>query len=259
MRQFLVVLIMIIGTTSVSAQVVYFDRQYDSLLFQQQVSTMDEFMDRFNGEEQSKAESQDSLSRLRNLFHVCNRDALELQPERWYTFLSDLAKDSVHLLYTNSNWAAIATCIVDYEGVEDTIVLVLKMEQVKGSIYKWVIAQASGQLLSLVPIKKSPHFSISPVDNDVNFISLGDITEKNGQNILCYGSSNFRIDETSVFYALVACGKLKVKYVDELIYQFDVPKYAFVVSYFNRDTDNSGWLISDFFERNILDEEDVQK
>lgn len=236
------------GWANVSAQGVFVGNQYDSLLFQQRVTSMDEFMNRFNGKESSSIDGVDTVERLKCLFRLCNRDVLEKNPDEWYSFLSDMAHDSVQLLYTNSNWTALASCIVDIDGEEDTITLVLKVEQVKRSIYKWVITQASGRVLSLSPNKKSASFIISPVDNELNFISLSDITAKNAQNILCYGSHDFQADETSVFFAFVANGYLKIKYVEDLVYQFDFPKYTFWVSYFNRETYNSGWLISDFFE-----------
>lgn len=242
---------LLFSVTASSAQGLFFGNQYDSLLFQQRIVSMDEFMDRFNGEDVKGLDNMDTLARMKCLYHVCNHDALEKEPERWYSFLSDLARDSTRLSYTYANWAAIATCMVDVDGTEDTVTLILKMEHVKRSIYKWVITQASGRLLSLSPEMASTTFAISPTDNDVDFISLGEITGKNGQNILCYSNRDFLLDQTSVFFSLVAMGYLKIKYVADLDYQFDVPHYTFFVEHFSRETSNAGWLISDFFETDV--------
>lgn len=244
-NRFLAFLFLILFANSVSAQLLLSDNQYDSLLFQQKIVSIDEFMDRFN----SDSVSVDTLAKFRQLCGVCNRDALAQNSDRWFSFLSDLSQDSVRLLFTDTNWTAIATCVVLVDGVEDTVTLSLKVEQVKRSIYKWVISKATGKCLSLSPLLLSMPFSISPVNNEVNFMSLSDITVSNGQNILCYASRNFPVDETSVFFSLVAKGHLKIKYVVYLDYQFDLPNYTFFVSYFNRDTSNSGWLISDFVDK----------
>ena len=250
-----VAMALLCGTMAVSAQGVLIGRQYDSLLFQQRVSSMDEFMERFNGEDLSVQEDGDMLSKMQRVFRVCNRDVLDQDPQKWFPFLTDLAQNGVRLRYTDTNWAAIATCVVDVDGREDTVTLTLKVERVKRSIYKWAISSASGSVLTLSPLKESPLFSISPANNEVNFISLSDITTDNAQNILCYGSRDCRVDQTSVFYALVAKGYLKIKYVVDLVYRFDVAKYTFFVSFFNRDTFNAGWLISDFVENHAADHE----
>ena len=131
-----VAMALLCGTMAVSAQGVLIGRQYDSLLFQQRISSMDEFMERFNGEDLSVQEDGDMLSKLQRVFRVCNRDVLDQDPQKWFPFLTDLAQNGVRLRYTDTNWAAIATCVVDVDGREDTVTLTLKVERVKRSIYK---------------------------------------------------------------------------------------------------------------------------
>ena len=124
--------------------------------------------------------------------------------------------------------------------------LELVTEHVKDFIYKWVIKGASGDVLNLSSVKQNHSMAISPVDNEVNFISLKHITTTESKNILNYKSKNEKTDGLSVFLALVHSGALSIKNVQQLEYVFNIKDYQFTVHNFVRDAMNSGLLISDF-------------
>ena len=140
-----------------------------------------------------------------------------------------------------------AHCNALYKGKETTLTLELATEKIKDYMYKWVIVDASGEVLNLKPQKQNPGLAISPVDHEVNFISLRHVTSDEGVNIMNYKGKSPRLDPLSVFFALVQSGALQVKHVRMLEYRFTIaPLYEFTVRNFIRDAMNSGWLIADF-------------
>ena len=158
-----------------------------------------------------------------------------------------IEKDSIQLHYSDTIWTAYAKCRVSYMGKEDSIVLALKPELRGENMYRWVIVEAFGELLSLPSKTLSEHFYISPVDNELNFISLSQITTNNSSNIMQYAGSQFELDGLSVFYTMVYTKQLRILNVQEMTYHFDLShNHSFDVCYFNRTDKNSGWLIYNF-------------
>lgn len=211
------------------------------------VKMIEEFMLRFNREMipivmDSTTDDRD----LKMMALLFDNNLLESRGDEVYDFISTMLADSIRLDFTDTNWMAIAECTANYKKRRHNIFLCLKTEHISGQMYKWVITHADGEILSLNPASKSAYDKISPTDNELYFIQLGDITGKNQENILNYSENGYEVDQTSVFFALVASGLLKIEQVDKITYQFHTRHYYFWVNYFSRDGINTGWLISDF-------------
>ena len=58
---------------------------------------------------------------------------------------------------------------------------------------------------------------------------------------------DYPLDETSVFLSDVYNGLLDIDYVKDLQFIFyQVPNYVFRIKFIERETNNTGWLITDF-------------
>ena len=89
---------------------------------------------------------------------------------------------------------------------------------------------------------------LSPDDHETNFISLSRMTQEQPYNIKMFMSKEHEYDETSVFMYLVRTKRLKINYVENLEFMFmQIPGYAFHIQYYERESGNSGWLISKFY------------
>lgn len=212
-----------------------------------QVKQIEEFMVRFNREVTPIVmDSTTTHKDMKMLALLFDADVLEQRRGEVVEFAETMLRDDVKLHFTDTTWIAIANCKVKHKKKLHDIVLYLRTEHIEGNMYKWVIIQAEGDLLILRPQKRSKSYKISPTDNELYFMQLADITGTEPENILNYSKRSFKIDQTSVFFALVASGQLQVEYVEQLTYYFQTPHYDFFVNYYSREGTNSGWLISDF-------------
>lgn len=220
---------------------------YDILQFQRKVKMIGQFMQRFNQEEFPPGlNPQDTLLKVKSFAALIDYTLVEKNPDGALDFLNMLVQDTVKLSFTDTNWRAFASCTATLDGKPTKLTLVLRTEHIEGYRYKWTICDAFGDALQLMPQKSNPGLRIDPTDNEINFMSLNHITAKEAENILNYKSEGVKLHGLSVFMALVKAGKLKVNHVEELTYTFNCPKYRFTVSKFNRDGNNSGWLITDY-------------
>ena len=221
----------------------------DPIDYRLKVKQLDEFMRRFNLQDvPSLFQNEDTLlQKAYSMTAVFDFQIVQSRKDEVREFVATMLNNKVKLSYTDSNWVAVAHCNAIYKGKETTLTLKLATENVKDYIYNWVIIDASADFLELKPQKQNPGLAISPVDNEVNFISLNHITNKEGRNILNYKGKQVQLDALSVFFALVNSEQLRIKNVQKLEYRFTIaPFYEFTVRNFLRDAMNSGWLKSDF-------------
>ena len=201
-------------------------------------------MARFNLQEVVVTPEQDSLWRYHNRVLLFDEATYLANDSVANEVLTLIERDSITLHYSDTNWIAIAKCQVKFNGRKDSIQIVLQPKIRKNKWYKWVIVDATGDILELKPKTESSHFYISPTDNELNFMSLADITQNNYRNITEYADNDFESDKLSVLYTLIYFNQLKIEHVSELTYHFDLPdNHCFDVRYFNRDSKNAGWLI----------------
>lgn len=216
------------------------------------VKLVDEFFDRFNGMEITpyinKSQSDYMRQNLLSLFNIgmfkSRKDPLYLEADSLIDFI---LADSTRLNYTDSLWFAKAKCLATIQGKETELTVWLNVEKRAKDMSKWVIARAEGESLKMTPSKTQHDFMLLPNDHETNFISLHRMTKDTPRQSLRFVRKDFFIDETSVFFALVNMGLLKIEFVTDLQFVFyQVPGYRFYISYFERDKQNCGWLISSF-------------
>lgn len=219
-----------------------------------QVKQLDEFINRFNYKQdfygnkiipQFKQQfPRDKYISL--LFN--NQDIRILQKQEGYFknieyFINDVTSGNGQYIAKHSTQIyAVAICNLIYKGKNVKAKLVLNRE-VNNNYAKWVIRKADANFLALPPKTKSIS-SLPPNSNETDFISLKKILDKK-DNYSSLVKSQFEYNQLSTFLHLISTGELKFKYVEKIKYLIlDIKDWAIAVQEFNRDSENSGWLIS---------------
>ena len=254
-RTGLAFLLMVITLTS-PAQTLSFGNDstitgFDSLAFVTNVSHLDEFISRFNGESyradkpELKRNRADGILLLFDGERLKNAGDSALVAAR--TFCDRVVSDSILLDKHLGNWYVEATCtgLMNRQKVE--FKLFLSMEPRPNYGYKWVLTGAEGDLFKTSRHQNVAGLYLSATDHELQFMSLKRVTRDLYEYIDEYTSDSYRADPLSTFLTLVRTGQLKITHVNRLDYHFmDVPGYAFTVSKVRRLTLNSGWLITGF-------------
>lgn len=221
----------------------------DSLLdnFSFQVRLIGEFMSRLNGET-SISGSSESLTRLCDLTFLFNEETYLENREYAEDFIQKVMSRQEYIEFSDSSWYAQAQCAVKVASKKDAeVTLVLKVEEYDG-MYKWVIADAWGDMLDLTPEKTNPGLRIRPTDNELNFISLSHITESESKNILNYAHHNYEPDGLTALNALLYNGFISIRHVKKLTYVFtDIAGYRLKIDNYPGEAKNCGWLISEIY------------
>jgi hypothetical protein len=229
------------------------------------VKQLSEFIDRFNfrkdflnqdiGPEFESIITRDDYLRL-----LFNEEDERLDPGNENKSYQDLMDSFVHKVCTDSIYInpfseliyAELTCQVNIKGNKEELDLLLKREIDNG--LKWAIISVNRNFRSEAgyqPDKDQdtgrtdrPKIYIPPLSNEINFIDLK--TLLNDQKNLSDLSANDCVKENVFgFYDMIRKGAVKYQYVKSLHYHIlDIPGWVIIVNNFRRNTDNSGWLIS---------------
>lgn len=249
LKIFIVLLSVLFGTKAYS-QIVF---EPDPYLQKSRIGLVDEFMKRFNGETLHPNISKKTKdSRKKNLQLLFNLAQYKSKQDPSFIKATDMVetiiKDSVTIHFNDKEWAAIAHCSGIIDGKKTTFTVYLTVQQRKADMYKWVISKVEGKCFEISPRDTSDKIMLSPDDHETNFISLSRMTQEQPYNIKMFMSKEHEYDETSVFMYLVRTKRLKINYVENLEFMFmQIPGYAFNIQYYERESGNSGWLISKFY------------
>lgn len=218
-------------------------------LYDARVKFIDEFMERFNGlNYRADLDSIKVNKRQKNLLLLFDGEQFSsFEDERFKeaeVFVEKVVDDSIVINFSDTVWLAKATCYGTLKDKPIKFVMYLNVEHEKADIYKWVIAKVEGDCFSLVS-KGRKKGMLLPDEHEINFMSLHNVTVNQREDILDFSQCTFKVDDTSVFFAYVKAGLLKIDYVKPLEFVFlQVPDYKFEVKYFEREAANAGWLIS---------------
>ncbi len=234
------------GTTLVSAA--------SNEMFAARVVHLDEFFARFNGTQipghiQHIADINESrlatLCQLFDLEGINGPDDPKAEP--MLEMAHAIIKSGATIGYEKPGWYARATCRTSIDGKQSEIVLKLRPTQAGNDAMTWSIADAEGIPLEINAPEKSKHVFLDPSGHEANFMELRRITSENPQYITLYIVPGHEVATLDVFATLVYYGRLHIEAVTGLEFIFEnIAGYTFTVSEFERDTYNSGWLISSF-------------
>ena len=247
----IITLLLLLSPICVSAQSL---SPLNSHLQKVRIGLLDEFLERFNGEaNHPEIPATSEEGRKKNLMALLDFTQFTSKEDSLFkeasTMMNTAIKDSVHINFSDTTWAAIAHCKGTLEGKNVKFDLFLTVQHRKLDMYMWVINLADGELFSVVPKNNNERIMLEPDSHETNFISLRRATREQPHNIKRFMTNHFDYDATSVFTYLVYSGKLKIDYVEDLEFVFtQIPGYIFHVKYFERETQNSGWLIYSFYK-----------
>lgn len=219
-----------------------------------QVKQLDEFVNRFNYEQDfygkkitpefKKQFPRDKYISL--LFN--NQDKRIIQNSAEYfslieQFIRDVSKgDGQYIAKHSTEIYAVADCKLIYKGKTEKAMFILNRE-VTENYAKWVIRKVDATFLDLLQ-KGEATGSLPPNSHETNFISLKKTLDKKN-NFSSITQKPFQYNQLSTFLYLISTGELKFQYVEKLKYLvLDIKEWAIAVQEYKRDTENSGWLIS---------------
>lgn len=246
-------LVFLMVTGSAKAQTMDFG-DLNNYVQSARVGLVDEFFERFNGHAthpdipQSKPDS-----RKQNLLMLFDLGQFKSKTDPHFAEAAEMVDTIIShdtkINYSDSTWYAVAHCQGTMDGKPVKFALNLKVQHRRKSMYKWVIAQAVGKIFDITPRNDFEGIMLYPDDHETNFMSLGRMTKEQPFNIADFMCRDFSYDATSVFAYLVYANRLKISYVEDLEFVLaQVPGYTFHLRYFEREKNNAGWLISNFYK-----------
>lgn len=258
MKKLILSIFIFIGYLSSNAQI--FD-MLNSDLYHGRVKLVSEFMQRFNGEEKNPYIDPNSaeidkinLCRLFDIEYILkNRQAVE---PKVFQFIDSVLNNNVKLHYSDADWFAKVKCVGSFKGKEITFSMYLTVEPRGKDMYKWVIGDVEGKIFDLSPSRESDKIMLLPNEHESNFMRLNSITSEKDDYITLYSTKSLSHDRLTVFNTLVYYGYLNIDYVSDIEYTFlQVPGFTFTIKEYERESTNSGWLISDWSETSASDKE----
>lgn len=237
------VLLTVMSVLHVVAQTVLDDERFNRV-HEARVKTLNEFIHRFNAEEIPAVVPKSDSATMREMCVAAlfDMDWIEQAENRQtaLTFMEKVVKDTVMLDVHDTSIYAEAHCFF-YRGKEEVpISIILRFEKVAADRYIWTIVGVNG-LMEAGLIDTSFYGTLSPIQHELGFMRLNmAFPEMYG-----FTSANGRIDQLSYLMALSSAGKVRFGECNSITYHcFAVPGYLFVIEQKNRNTANSGWLIT---------------
>ena len=249
--------IFLMAIMEVDAQQIFFGSGFDEQRLKMRVKQVDEFEARFNYEQdiEGRIIHQTNIEmRKKYIFSLFDENILN--PEKMNDSIISVYNDFLNVIvnpnkpiyvrFTDTSWIAQAECNVTLNGRAEKIIISLQTEKIKEFEYKWVFIGAKGSILALPPTRSNPGIMISPIDNELRFMSLQNISGNNNKDVINYSYADYETDQLTVLNTLIYTGQLKIQHAQKIVYYyFQVPDYVFRVEHFERDSDNVGWLIAE--------------
>ena len=239
----------------------------DESVFYAQTKQVNQFFLRFNGEEdiqgkryyQGNPGYRDLKARKSYLNILFDNSSPMINPDVKFVFIEDALnkKNPAFLDFYSKGWFAEVAANFTYKKEKVNLILYLKIEKQMAG-YKWVISNVYfdrfeswfTHLNDTVNLK----YFIHPMSHELDFMNLHKAF-KEPENLDYYFERDYTPDMTALFVMEMKEGNLNFVTVNNVKFHiFQVPNWYFEVSYFNRNSMNSGWLIS-----NVLRVNDKEK
>ena len=223
------------------------------------VKQIDEFIERFNSAETAQIQQYvrehhalDSLSRTSLVLSLFNQEDTTWDQQNIRMFVSDVLRPSspATINFYDQGWYVELNCMGRYKGKDEPFTLVLSLEVMKRSRgAKWVIESVSADFLG---IGRSQDYrrALNPASYGNNFVDLSEALQDTS-NIRNYLNLRRQHSQLLVFLNELHQKNLIFKQINQITYHFlQIDDWIFKVRDFNRDTPNSGWLISELLRVN---------
>jgi hypothetical protein len=215
---------------------------HQNQVFLSKVKLIDEFVERFNGNYSQFSASFDSLSRLEKVKRLIEHAYYHEQSAMLDSFLTHIINDQYFIVMSKKYWCAELNVSFVYNKSRESVFLYMQYEVDEKNRAKWVIKGAFLPFLKEIQGRRDEKVFINPVNNETNFSEFSQLLKDNKAYSLT--PNGFFNDHLSVFLFLISQKMLMFNQVNEIKYVFHTGQYRFEVSEFNRNSFNSGWLIS---------------
>lgn len=216
---------------------------------------VNQFFRRFNGEEDKggnrlyEGDRQFRSYALRRnylkiLFDLENISLNLNTAEEFIDYVNDRSNPEF-LDFHKDNWFAQVNAEFYYKGELKPVILFLSLEQERLG-YKWVIASVYFKLFEDYFIKDTLYIKkfLHPMSHELDFMNMRRIFS-DSDSVQQYLKKDFKPDYLTMFLYELKKGNLQFVSVKDLKFHFfQIPQWYFEVSYFNRQGNNTGWLIS---------------
>ena len=235
----------------------------DESVFYAQTKQVNQFFLRFNGEETvtgkrlypGDAGYRDPKARKKYLNILFDNASPIINSDTKFVFIEDALNRKVPAIldFYAPGWFAEATCTFNYKKEKVNLILYLKIAKQKNG-YKWVISNVyfdrfESWFRHLDDTTDLKHF-IHPMSHELDFMNLHKEFAQ-PDNLDYYFEQGYKPDMTGLFIMEMKNGDLSFLSVNNLKFHvFQVPGWYFELSYFNRNENNSGWLISNVLRIN---------
>lgn len=221
-----------------------------------QVKQFGEFIDRFNYISDWKGnlitpEFEAKMPRLNYIFFLLNSEDTRLSnpaDSAYRNTCSDfiaracLPANPLKIELFKGQVRAKADVSILYMGAEQKVKMELLPEVLNDRSAKWVINGVEAKCFSSVEDSLRQNF-LAPNSHETNFINLFKL---NGPgDPLFYFSKGLATNETLLFLSELAKERIEILSIQKLSYVISFEGWEICVDEFIRETNNSGWLISD--------------
>jgi hypothetical protein len=235
----------------------------DESMFYAQTKQVNQFFLRFNGEETVTGKRlypgdpgyHDVKARKKYMNILFDNSNPTISADMKFVFTEEVLnkKSPVLIDFYSAGWFAEATCSFMYKKEKVNLILYLKIQKQKSG-FKWVISNVYfdrfeawfSHLNDTANIK----YFIHPMSHELDFMNLHKAFRE-PENLDYYFENGYVPDMTALFVMEMKNGNLSFSSVNNLKFHlFQVPGWYFELSYFNRNENNSGWLISNVLRLN---------
>jgi len=244
----------------------------DETVFYAQTKQVNQFFRRFNGEEDVSGTRlyagnpgyRDPKARRRYLNILFDKESPLVNADQKTVFIEEVLnkKAPVFLDFHDKDWFSEVSATFNWKKQTVNVILYLRIELQNGG-YKWVISNVFcdkfNTYFSHLGDTTNLKFFLHPMSHEVDFMNIHKALEDT-KNIDYYLDRDYLPDHLALFVSELKEGNLNFVSVNNVKFHvFQVPNWYFEISFFNRNSYNSGWLISNLVRLSPGDKKDLLK
>jgi hypothetical protein len=227
------------------------------------VSTIENFMNRFNYEEDKSGNSvpikstvpaPDYYIRERNYqitalinFAVLNNPAKKILLDEFLQQVN-ATDNQVKLSLRDKQWFSEVQMEVLYNQKPEKLTLILQLEEAQPKTYHWAIRSVKGRFLNVKPEEVDHAKLIPPNSHGTDFIGLPQ-NLKPAKFISQFVSQEATVDQLSIFLYAVYRGDIIFKQTGKVVFHFlQLSNWIVRVEDLNKSFGNSGFMVSELIK-----------
>jgi hypothetical protein len=264
MLKYTLVFLLVVSSSRLFAQ--DYENEYQNI-FVWQVKQVNEFIERFNNNDSTLLKKYTgnnapatSLTRERlilGLFNAERKDWDKAEIKNFIKSVDDKANPRFLSMY-GDRWHASLNCDITWKGRRESAVLSLKLIRLPSNGYKWIITAVNAKFLTAlaqagaasqtgfkIPEAIDKTTSLNPMSHGTDFMDIYQVNTDT-KNIANYFDGGENLDNTTQYFIQqIINSNAQITRVSNITYHFDqIDGWAFDIQQYNRQTRNSGWLIS---------------